>query len=288
MALLNLQNTIRLKHLRNLANMSLKIQFMSDLHLEFYNTRVKLCEDVDLVVLAGDIAEGHKYNRAPDWVADNLGTEVPVVMVLGNHDYWRTTFKEAHENIREYAEKVAPNMRILEDSCIQVNGYTICGSTLWTDYSLCGTQDLAMFDARRSMNDFEYMRLETRHAVTPDTLLNKHHRSVAYIKECMRNTEKGKLVVVTHHAPHQSSLMYPDNYTLDLSNSSYATDLSELLTDEAHCPALWIHGHTHWAVDYILVEGTTRVVSNPLGYVVKGDQVAYTGWSPEWVVALNP
>lgn len=70
----------------------------------------------------------------------------------------------------------------------------------------------------------------------------------------------GKRVVLTHHAPSARSLAADrrDN----LISAAYASHSDELV--EASQAALWIHGHTHHAVDYTI--GTTRVVSNPRGY----------------------
>lgn len=44
---------------------------------------------------------------------------------------------------------------------------------------------------------------------------------------------------------------------------AYASNLDELVASSG--AALWIHGHTHFPVDYRI--GKTRVVSNPRGYV---------------------
>ena len=44
--------------------------------------------------------------------------------------------------------------------------------------------------------------------------------------------------------------------------------------------ALWVHGHTHWCVDYE-VRGT-RVVSNQRGY----PHQKVPGFDPAWVIEL--
>jgi len=52
----------------------------------------------------------------------------------------------------------------------------------------------------------------------------------------------GPTVVVTHHAPHPTSLP-----TDDLAHC-YASDMSHLMQDRQ--PDLWVHGHIHSRADY--------------------------------------
>ncbi len=43
---------------------------------------------------------------------------------------------------------------------------------------------------------------------------------------------------------------------------AFNSDLEPLIL--RHQPELWVHGHTHWSVDYAV--GRTRVYSNQRGY----------------------
>jgi len=68
------------------------------------------------------------------------------------------------------------------------------------------------------------------------------------------------VVVVTHHAPSpRSEAPYHANSPL---KPAFASDLDELV-EESHVP-LWIHGHTHYNVDYVI--GSTRVLTYQRGY----------------------
>ena len=61
--------------------------------------------------------------------------------------------------------------------------------------------------------------------------------------------------------------------TLMLVSPAFASDLTSLM--HRHRPELWIHGHTHYNVDYAV--GSTRVVSHQWGYpnenVARGTRV---------------
>ncbi len=69
--------------------MGMKIQILSDLHLEMLidRSKAKIEEtDADVVVLAGDIGDA-------DWVVEWAGQQAqrmgkPVVFVPGNHEYY--------------------------------------------------------------------------------------------------------------------------------------------------------------------------------------------------------
>jgi hypothetical protein len=67
-------------------------------------------------------------------------------------------------------------------------------------------------------------------------------------------------VVVTHHAPSAQSV--PPWHAGEILNAAFASPLDELV--RASGVPLWIHGHTHFCVDYQI--GKTRVFSNQLGY----------------------
>lgn len=84
-------------------------------------------------------------------------------------------------------------------------------------------------------------------------------------------------MVVTHHAPSLRSVA--PEYRTDPVSSAFASDLEDLVTSSG--ASLWIHGHTHFVVDYRL--GKTRVISNPRGYVP--NDIA-DGFQPDLVVEM--
>jgi calcineurin-like phosphoesterase family protein len=83
----------------------------------------------------------------------------------------------------------------------------------------------------------------------------------------------GPTVVVTHHPPHPGSIA-PKFATHPL-NPAFVSNLEDLMGRAR----LWIHGHTHFALDYT-VRGT-RVVCNARGY--PGEDTAFV---PDLVVEV--
>ena len=80
----------------------------------------------------------------------------------------------------------------------------------------------------------------------------------------------------SHHAPSpRSEPPYLVNSPL---KPAFASNLDELV-EESGVP-LWIHGHTHYNVDYVI--GSTRVLTNQLGYP---DQLC-KGFDPSLIVEV--
>ena len=103
-----------------------------------------------------------------------------------------------------------------------------------------------------------------------------HADSVAWLKRELRARDPARTIVVTHHAPSARSI--PPFYAGSPLNAAFASGLDALVAG-SRVP-LWIHGHTHYNVDYMI--GETRVLTNQRGYP---DEPA-AGFNPELVVEL--
>ena len=65
----------------------MKIQILSDLHIEFQDYTYQKC-DADVVVLAGDI---HTKDKGIKWAIENI-VDKPVIYVLGNHEFYGRSY----------------------------------------------------------------------------------------------------------------------------------------------------------------------------------------------------
>jgi Icc-related predicted phosphoesterase len=92
-----------------------------------------------------------------------------------------------------------------------------------------------------------------------------HKDSVRYIFGALKEQMDAgrKTVVVTHHGP--SYLSVAAQFKGDRYNGAYVTELGNEIVD-AGGPNVWVHGHTHVSLDYMIGD-VTRVVVNPRGYV---------------------
>lgn len=222
----------------------MKLQVLSDLHLEAHELPRPLEIAGDVLVLAGDT------HADPEGLVDFLATlpaTTPIVTVLGNHEFDRRHFDSVLPRFREAVAGFG-NVHVLENESVQVDGVTFLGATLWTSM-FDGTQVAAVDKL------IAYFQMQGVRAVD---LMAKHDKTVAWLRSAYRNEESP--VVVTHMAPSLQSI-HP-KYAGSPINGFFASDLDDLIHELQ--PPLWIHGHMHDARDYHI--GRTRVLCHPRGY----------------------
>lgn len=233
----------------------------------------------DVAVVAGDVHM--PLTRALDWLGERL-PGVPVVYVPGNHDFWwdrgedRYTIYDQLERGRGQAASLG--IHLLLDDAVVIGGTRFLGGPLWTDFRLGSfgiTHAFRTAQGRNGMVDYRRIRTgpRSRNRIEPGEVLAMHRATRAFIEGELARPYDGPTVVVTHHAPHPTSL--PDPHA-DLA-WCYASDLTDLILDRG--PDLWVHGHAHRKVAYRL--GPTRVVCNPRGHVDER-----SGFDPAFVIAV--
>jgi hypothetical protein len=248
-----------------------RVRLWSDLHVEMRRnasvlSRLPRRADADLVLLAGDIGTGADgVLRAAEWFSDSPR----IAYVLGNHEFYSGDLDEVLEACRKAAEGTA--VRVLERESWDVfPGLRILGTTLWTDYALWGEETVedAMLEAFR-MADHRLITYQGRR-FRPEDALRLHHESRAWLQSELDRVAREHVtaIVLTHHAPHVSSLGAQYIRQRDPLSASFASDLTGLLSGPT-APASWCSGHTHSNCDTRV--GTTRLVSNQSGYLWLGE-----------------
>lgn len=235
----------------------MRLGVFSDLHLEFQDwTPARVAADV--VVLAGDIhvgVDGLAWGRR-----SFPGSQI--VYVPGNHEFYDGEMESVLQRLRDAAR--AHDVHLLDCDVVVIDGVRFLGATLWTDFALYGgdPQSIAhaMADSKRAMADYRLIRRRRGGLLQPGDTLEIHRTQAEWLARELATPFAGATVVVTHHLPHRRSV-HP-RYEGDLLNPGFASDLSALVRAPV---SLWVHGHTHESMDYV-VEGT-RVVCNPRGYV---------------------
>ena len=258
----------------------MKIRVLSDLHLECDEPEVIPHADADLVVLAGDI---HNHAEGLRWAAETFDGAVPVVYVPGNHEYYDGEFGALEAAMHDAAGSV-DNVHFLNNATLvdPQGRWRVLGTTLWTDFDLYGsdegTRAASIAAAERVMLDFRgliqvtwtadnsaadaqsVLADNTPRNLTPADTIALHEHARAWLEAELAKPFDGKTIVVTHHAPHRRSLA--ERYAQDPVSAGFVNHLPSLVGAPI---ALWVHGHTHTAFDYM--ENGTRVVCNPRGYI---------------------
>jgi Icc-related predicted phosphoesterase len=240
----------------------MKIQVFSDLHVDVSPPPpITIGGDVDLVVVAGDTAQGAHNSFVA--LRRIVPEKIPIVMVMGNHEFYRRCVPEELLQAKELAPTF--NVSLLEtDSVVLGDGVRLVGCTLWTDYRLFGANNAAaaMRVASHGLNDHRLIswRKNPWQRFRPEEALLTHTASKAFLVETLATPFAGPTVVVTHHAPQWLSV-HPQ-YRSDLLTAAFVSDLSALIMEFQ--PDLWVHGHVHSSFDYAV--GRTRVLCNPRAY----------------------
>ena len=242
----------------------MKLRILSDIHLEHNQTDAIPACAADLVILAGDIANGRD---GIDWAARTF--DVPVVYVPGNHEYYENNFDTVDRLMAEAAE-AAPNVALLNGAVAEYadadgRPVRVIGTTWWTDYCLFGTDrvDDAMQACARVVVDHRLIETTDEagqhRPYTPNDALARHRAATAWLTATLAEPFDGKTVVVTHHGPDLGSL--DPRYAHDIVSAGFLSRRPDLVAQAD----LWIHGHTHTSFDYWIDQ--SRVVCNPRGYI---------------------
>lgn len=237
----------------------MKIQLASDLHLEFLERdwpRERLIDcapDADVLVLAGDIANGAKA------LTLFSGWPVPVLYLAGNHEFYGQILDPMRQRMREIAQE--SGIHFLDNDRVEINGVRFLGTTLWTDYQLDGerSQVDSMRYVGQRLNDHFTIRTD-KGTFTTQHALAQHHTARAWLQAELNKPFDGKTVVVSHHGPHPLSV-HP-RYIGNRLNPGFVSDLSDLMPGVD----MWLHGHVHDSFDYQV--DNCRVVANPAGYIL--------------------
>lgn len=256
----------------------MRFALYSDLHLKFQRDGLWIppALDVDVVILAGDIA---KHTEGIEW-ATTAFRQAPsspeIVYLAGNHEDYGDDYDKLLAQFTDPHWKNA-GVHFLERATFERPGVRILGCTLWSAFDLYGADevDAYMGIARNAINDYRVVRIQSNRTLTPADTRCFHHNSVAWLDAELAKPFDGKTVVVTHFAPHRDCVA-PEHRGTDFS-PYFVTDLAWLM--EKHRIDVWCHGHTHTNNDFVAENGC-RVIANQLGYPYERS----AGFRPDLVV----
>ncbi|HOM11697.1 MAG TPA: metallophosphoesterase [Rubrivivax sp.] len=246
----------------------MKLQLLSDLHLESEAFEPRPAPGADVLVLAGDIDSSWAgFDRFAGW-------PVPVLFVAGNHEFDGRELDHAWPALRERVQRLGWTMLECDSVVLGDRGgqrLRFVGSIRWCDFDLFGAQRQA--SAMRAAAYFMRLMQSTLHAQPFDS---KAVRELSlqcrdWLTAELARPADGrwdKTVVVTHFAP---SLRSADvRYGCQPSTASFCN------ADDALLPQadLWLHGHLHCRHDYLVPRtgrAPMRVVCQARGLADKGE-----------------
>ena len=244
----------------------IKVQYCSDLHLEFkenlrYIQKKPLIPVADILILAGDIlpfALNDKPNDFIDFVADNYEK---VFWIPGNHEYYHFDLKEVSNPLYE---KLRSNIFLVNNYAEFIGDTKFIFSTLWSHIQLNNSWQI-----RQSLSDFLVIKNNGKLISVQDFNL-LHEDCFAFIEKSLEENKLGKNVVTTHHVP--TLLNYPEQYKNNPLNDGFVVELFDFINRSNI--SNWIYGHHHSNINDFEI-GTTKMLTNQLGYVQHGEQIGF-------------
>jgi DNA repair exonuclease SbcCD nuclease subunit len=249
----------------------MRLQLLSDLHLETESYTPEPAAGAELLVLAGDIdSRWDGLERFARW-------PVPVVFVAGNHEFDDRDLAEASLALRARCAGLGITM-LERESLLVVDGQgcrvRIVGTIRWSDFDLFGALERAK--AMRAGTYFMDLMRATCAGLPFDAEAMRVEALACrdWLAAELQRPRDGwdRTVVVTHFAP---SLRSADpRYGARSGTASFCNADDDLLP----FADLWLHGHLHCVHDYRVEHagrGSTRVVCNSRGSERRGESEAH-------------
>lgn len=245
----------------------MKIQYASDLHLEFVDNvdflKANPLEVVgDILVLAGDtIYLGDKMEDAGwffDWCSKNFKQ---TYIVPGNHEYYGHYPMENTMFDRDL--RVRNNVTYINNKSVVIGNTEIFFTTMWTHIP-----EEEAYTIAKIMNDCCNNRYEGKGFGTRSW--NKVHKEcLHWLQSALEASTAEHKMVVTHHCPYVNDVA--EHYVGRLAGTAYMVDVLPMFASSKidH----WIHGHVH--VPMQSLSAMPQIHSNPMGYVDDGENKCF-------------
>jgi predicted phosphohydrolase len=245
-----------------LFEMKLKLQYASDLHIEFPANREFIKQHPlqpvgDILVLSGDIVPFAVMDKHKDffsYVADHFET---TYWLPGNHEYYHFDITEKSGLLNE---KIRNNVFLVNNTSVVQGNTKLIFSTLWSKIS-----EGHQWQIERGLNDFHMIK-NKGFRFSAQAYNQLHEESLNLVRTEIENTTQENLAVFTHHCP--TFLNYPEQYKGDILNEAFAKELHDFIeTSSIDC---WIYGHHHSNTPEFTI-GNTKLLTNQLGYVQRNE-----------------
>lgn len=255
-----------------------RIAWATDIHLDRLNERDYLeykeyLKELspDLLIISGDIAEGEKVCQSLTDFNDSFN--FPIYFVLGNHDFYWSSFAEVEENVRNLVKDSEKLTWLTESGVIVLNETTaLIGVEGWGD-AQNGTLNLSEGSSRDLHSIADYKGLNREEI---SKLLNRLGEKYAEtlrpkLLEAVKNFQN--VIFVTHVPPFievcfDRSLRICGEFKLPFYTCKAIGDmLLEVMNENPSCQMTVLCGHTHETADVNILENL-RVRVKDSGYGV--------------------
>lgn len=234
----------------------MKIQYCSDLHLEFYQNEKWLkshpIEPVgDILIIAGDTYYLNRDYAATDVIKKASDEFEHVYLIPGNHEYYGGY--DISTALHPMEINVLDNVTVLNNKVVEIEDVQFIFSTFWSKI------EREIWTVTRGMPDFRLINFNGE-KFTHFHFNRLHEVAFEFVQKAVKT--QGKKVVITHHLPsEQCNVKEFENSKM---NEGFCVEKTEFI--EQSNIDYWIYGHSHRnKTDFKI--GNTQMVTNQLGYV---------------------
>lgn len=244
----------------------MKIQYCSDLHLEFkvnedFIKSNPLKVEADILILAGDILPLVHLNQINDFISLVSDNYKQVYWIPGNHEYYHYDLADLTDS---FHKQIKPNVHLLNNKKIVIKDVSFFFTTLWSHI-----KPQNAFPIQQSVSDFHVIEVKNK-LLTPSHFNALHKTSLTFLEEEIKKTTTAKNVVVTHHVP--TFINYPPQFKNSPINEAFAVELHDFIYDSK--VDYWIYGHHHRNIKKFSI-GKTKLITNQLGYVERDEHFSF-------------
>lgn len=207
------------------------IKYISDLHLEFRNTKqidqiLKVIGSGEVLILAGDL--GNPYsNHYRTLLLYAMNNFEKVLCICGNHEYYNNNVNQTDKKFNELC--VSYNIVNMNQNTIEYKGVRFIGVPLWSPVSRpcdlqCDTRYIKDLnnESRNELYKQHFKYIQDNIKTDKPTFIISHHLpSMSLIQEQYRTSENTTLI---------EWFASPTIESLDLTDTNIKG---------------WIYGHTH-------------------------------------------
>ncbi|KAG4093059.1 metallophosphoesterase [Neocallimastix lanati (nom. inval.)] len=245
----------------------MKIQYASDLHLEFeinseYISNNPLNVTGDILVLAGDIGimgtSSYKENPFWDWASKNYEQ---VIVAYGNHEFYNSYDLSTMQD--GFIDEIRKNIHYYYNCVVTIQDVDFIVSTLWSHIEK--KKDII----HMKVNDFKKIHYKDK-LLIPDDINVEHEKCLNFINKSLKESKAKKKVIITHYVP-SKNLTAPEFKNSNF-EEAFTVDITKVIKKSE--AKYWIYGHSHRNIPEKTI-GKTKCVCNQFGYVFANEHKSF-------------
>lgn len=242
----------------------MKLQYLSDLHLEFPLNRAYLKENpiipsAEILIIAGDTYHLDKDFSQLEFIQQVSEQFEKVFLLPGNHEYYGGF--DASTALKSMDKYIFPNVRIVNNKVIQIEDTQLVFTTLWSEITKYPDK------IKRAIYDFWKIKYNG-FPLSTYQFNDLHYYSFRFLEEACQ--AEGEKIVITHHLP--SFQCNVEEFMFSKWNEAFCVDKHQFIVDSDI--KYWIYGHSHRNKKDFEINGT-KMITNQMGYVEYGEQSTF-------------